>query len=448
MSDQNTKEGLKRAIGVRALAANIVNITVGAGIYVLPAIVAANIGAASVLAYIFCAAMLISIMLCYAEIGSRVTGAGGSYKYVEAAFGPFAGFIVNWLFFISWGSAASAALMNVVADSLAIMFPVFSQPIVRAVLFFVLIGLVILVNVRGTKQGVRVVGIITLVKLVPLLGIIIFGVAYVKPGNLHWEHLPEMKTFGETVLVLFYAFAGFETALNTSGELESPKRTIPRGILLGGALIFTVYLVIQFVTQGVLGPQINAFKDAPLAAVANKIVGPVGATLLVVAAMVSSFGTVSGDVLATPRLLFAGANDGLFPKFLGKVHPRFATPYMAVITYGALIFIFSISGGFRELAILSSGSLLLIYLGVVLATVRMRYKKGQTTQQSFKVSGGLIVPLIAIVTIIWLLTHLSISEISANLLFIAFVCIIYFVMKFFKNNNILDKPEGTIEYID
>ena len=436
MSDRTTSEGLKRAIGIRALATNIVNITMGAGIYVLPAIVAANIGAASVLAYVFCAAMLISIMLCYAEIGSRITGTGGSYMYVETAFGPFAGYIVNWLFFIGWGSVASAALMNVVADSLAILFPVFLLPLARAALFFVLTGLIMAVNVRGTKQGVRVVGVITAIKLLPLLGIIIFGFAYVKPGNLHWEHLPALKTFGETVLVLFYAFAGFETALNTSGELENPKRTIPRGILLGGGLVFTIYLVIQTVTQGVLGPQINAFKDAPLAAVADKIVGPIGATLLVVAAMVSCLGTVSGDVLATPRLLFAGANDGLFPKFLGKVHPRFATPYLAVITYGLLIFIFSISGGFRDLAILSSASLLLIYLGVVLATVRMRYKKVQGIEKGFKVPGGLIVPLIAVVAILWLLSHLTSKEFAGTLGFIVFVTVVYFVTKFLKRKKV------------
>jgi APA family basic amino acid/polyamine antiporter len=200
--------------------------------------------------------------------------------------------------------------------------------------------------------------------------------------------------------------------------------------------VFTIYLVIQAITQGVLGPQINAFKDAPLAAVADKIVGPAGATILVVAAMVSCLGTVSGDVLATPRLLFAGANDGLFPKYLGKVHPKFNTPYLAVLTYGLLIFIFSISGGFRELAVLSSGSLLLIYLGVVLSTARMRYKKDQSIEKGFKVPGGLIVPLIALTAIIWLLSHLSRNEIGANLIFIVFVIVIYFVMKFLKGRKL------------
>ncbi|HEX3385319.1 MAG TPA: amino acid permease, partial [Mucilaginibacter sp.] len=128
-----TKEGLKRVIGARGLAANIVNITVGAGIYVLPAIVAMQVGTASVLVYLFCAVMLISIMLCYAEIGSRITASGGSYIYVEAAFGPFTGFVVNGLFIIGWGSAGSAALMNVAADSLATFFPVFSMAVPRTI---------------------------------------------------------------------------------------------------------------------------------------------------------------------------------------------------------------------------------------------------------------------------------------------------------------------------
>ncbi len=133
-------------------------------------------------------------------------------------------------------------------------------------------------------------------------------------------------------------------------------------------------MLLQTVTQGVLGDQISAVKAAPLAAVAQQIVGTTGATVLLIAAAISCFGLNSGDLLATPRLLFASANDGLFPKFLGKVHPKFATPYTAIITYASFIFIFSISGGFKQLAILASASILLIYLAVILSTIKMRKK--------------------------------------------------------------------------
>ena len=433
MTTINSNEGLKRVVGVSGLAVIVVNFTIGAGIFALPAIVGIQLGAFGIVGYLFCSIMLAAIMLCYVEIGSRVTTSGGSYAYVEAAFGHFAGFIINWLFFFGWGILGSAALMNIIADSLSVIFPVFSSPLIRALLFFILIGWMIFINVRGAKLGVRFVEIITFIKLIPLLGIIIFGFSHIQSSNLHWEHLPSLKTFGDTALVLFFAFAGFETALNVSGEIKNPKRTVPLGILLGGALVLILYILLQTVTQGVLGAHISEFKDAPLAAVAENIVGSVGATILLVAAALSCCGSVSGDVLASPRLLFAGAKVGLFPKFLAKVHPKFATPYWAIITYAALIFIFSVSGGFKQLAILASCAILLIYLAVILAMIKFRMKKDNEIEKIFKVPGGLTIPIFAIVCIIWLLSHLSSQEIISTSIFIAVICVIYFAMKKWQN---------------
>jgi len=432
MEAKNADEGLKRVIGVPSLAATVVNNTMGAGIYVLPAIVGISMGASGILGYLFCAAMLVTVMLCYMEIGSKVNASGGSYIYVETAFGPFAGFIVNWLFFFGWGVLGSAALMNVLADSFAVLIPVFSSRIMHALIYFILLGTMVWVNVRGAKESVRVLEFITIIKLLPLFGIIIFGFSHVKMANLHWEHWPSMKTLGETALVLFFAFAGFETSLGSSGEIKDPKRTLPRGIMLGGAIVFIIYLLIQIVTQGVLGAQIIAFKDAPLAAVAQNIVGPVGATILLVAVIISVLGNTGGDVLSTPRLLFAGAKDGLFPKHLAKVHSRFATPYIAVITYTSLIFLFSVAGGFKQLAVLASGSLLLIYLGVILSMIKLRTKKEQATEKTFKVPGGLVIPFIAIVAIVWLLSNLSGNEKLGTIIFLAAICLIYFLMKKFQ----------------
>jgi APA family basic amino acid/polyamine antiporter len=442
MDTKNTGEGLKRVIGVPALAATVINNTIGAGIYVLPAIVGIQMGASGILGYLFCGAMLVTIMLCYMEIGSKVTASGGSYIYVEKAFGPFAGFIVNCLFFFGWGVLGSAALMNVLADSLAVLIPAFASPLMHALVYFILLCTMVWVNVRGAKQSVRFLGYITIVKLIPLFGIIILGFSYVKTSNLRWEQWPSMNTLGETVLVLFFAFAGFETSLGVSGEIKDPKRTVPRGIILGGAIAFILYILIQIITQGVLGAQISGFKDAPLAAVAKNIVGPIGATILLSAAIISCLGNISGDVMATPRLLFAGAEGGLFPKFLAKVHSRFATPYMAVTTYASLIFIFAISGGFKQLAILASCSLLLIYMGVILAMLKFRAKKEQTTENTFRVPGGLVIPFIAIAAIIWLLAHLSRKEVISTGIFIAIICVIYFLMKKFQ------KEKEPIEVVD
>lgn len=427
-----TNEGLKRVVGVSGLALSIVNLTIGAGVFVLPAIVGIEMGAFGIFSYLFCAIMLASIMLCYAETGARITTSGGSYAYVEAAFGNFAGFIINWLFFFGWSVLSDAALLNIIADSLAVIFPVFLNPWLRGLFFFVLLGFMVLLNIRGAKQGVNFIKIVTIIKLLPLAAIIIFGFSHIKTANLHWEHIPSINTFGNTALLLFFAFAGFESALSVSGEIKNPKRTVPLGILLAGLLVLVLYLLLQTVTQGVLGSQLIAVKNAPLAAIAEKIVGPVGTTILLLTAAFSCFTTVSGDILSAPRVLFAGANDGLFPKFLGQVHPKFATPYWAIIIFASLIFILSISGGFKQLAILASAAILLIYLSVILATLKLRKQKPDTEEKSFKIPGGLIIPFIGIASIVWLLTSLSKWEILSTLIFIAAICVIYFVMKHFK----------------
>lgn len=435
MSTENSEDGLKRVVGVPGLAATVVNNSIGGGIYVLPAIIAIQLGAAGIIGFLLCGLMFIAIILCYVEIGSRIKTTGGSYAYVESVFGPFAGFIVNWLFFFGWGILGDAAVMNIVAGSLSVIFPAFSNPPMRALLFLILIGLMVLVNVRSAKLSVRFIKFITIIKLLPLFAIIIFGFSHVQAANLHWEHLPSLKSFENTALILFFAFAGFETSLNVSGEIKNPKRTVPRGILLGGILVFIIYILIQTITQGILGEHANEFKDAPLAAVAEKVLGPIGAPILLVAAMISGFASVSGDVLASPRLLYAGAKDGLFPKFLGKIHPRFATPHWAIIIYALLIFIFSISGGFKQLAILASGALLLIYLAVILAMIKFRFKKEDAPEKTFKVPGGLIIPCIAIAAIIWVLSNLSSQEIISLSIFVLVIGIIYFVMKKWQNKS-------------
>ncbi|HVT84305.1 MAG TPA: amino acid permease, partial [Chitinophagaceae bacterium] len=432
MATQNTEEGLKRVIGVPGLTLTIISGVIGAGIFVLPAIVGTALGAFGVFGYIFCSIMLAAIMLCYAEIGSRVTTSGGSYAYVEEAFGNFPGYIVNWLYFFGWGVIGSAALMNIIADSLAVLFPSFADPLIRGILFFSLMGFMILINIVGAKQTVGVVKAITIIKLLPLLGIIIFGFTYVRSSNLHWEHLPSLGTFSNTLLILFFAFAGFETSLGASGEIKNPKRTVPLSICIGGLMVLIIYMLLQTVTQGALGQQIPLFKNAPLAAVAEKIIGPVGATILLICAAISSFGNVTLDLLCTPRSLFAGANDGLFPKYLGKVHPKFATPYLAVITYGTLIFIFSISGGFKQLAILASATILIVYLAVILATMKLRTNNIEANKKMFKAPGGWITPLIGVASIVWLLASLGKWEILSTLLFIAVVCFIYFITKWIK----------------
>ncbi|HKJ33179.1 MAG TPA: APC family permease, partial [Balneolales bacterium] len=250
---------------------------------------------------------------------------------------------------------------------------------------------------------------------------------------LKWSGLPHFNSLESASLVLFFAFIGGENALSNSGEVVKPSKNIPKGIFLGIGVIIILYLCIQTVCQGVMGPAL-ASSSSPLGDTAQKIIGSYGLLIISIGVAISIFGSLSGDVLATPRILFAGARDGLLPSFLAKIDHKYATPKVAVIVYASLGCIFAISGGFKQLAILGSAAALIIYLLTVLSTIKLRYTMPHKPGM-FKIKGGLVVPILAVIAIIWLLSGLKLKEIEMVLLFIGIVLVIYFVGYFFRRKK-------------
>lgn len=414
-------EGLVRAIGVRTLAANAINLTVASGIFVLPALVAGELGAAGLIAYLICGLAMFLVLLCYAEVGSRVSRSGGSYAYVEAAFGPYAGFLVGTLLWFGFGVPADAAIANVLYATLSAAFPAIGGAAARVLFFVVLMGGLALVNVRGVRQGARFAVTTTIVKMVPLLLLILVGLGSVRWENLVWSHAPSLKSLGDAALLLFFAFTGAEAALTPGGEIRDPARTVPRGILLGTAGVIAFYLGVHVVAQGILGAsQLAEQRDAPLAAAAAQVFGDGGRVLLLAGAALCMFGAIAGDMLATPRALFAVGRDGLLPAKLAAVHPRFRTPYVAIAAYAALICLFAITGAFRQLATLASAGILLVYLACCLATLQLRRRDVRVSSTAFRLPGGPLVPVLGCVVVVWLLSHSTRVEVySLGLLLLA-----------------------------
>ncbi len=427
-----TEPTLKREIGAVALALNAINLTIGAGIFILPAIVAQNLGRSAFIAYLLCGLLVILIMLCYAEIGSKVTTSGGSYAYVEKAFGPLAGFLINTLFWFGFAALSDAAVINAMTDMLATWFPVFSIGYVRIFFFTAIFGLLTFVNILGVKQGSQFAVTATIVKLTPLILLVIIGMFSISPENLAIKTWPSVQSIGETALVLLFAFMGIETALNVSGEIKNPHRTIPKGIFMGVFGVLFMYMLIQLVAQGVLGNQLATHKDAPLASLATQLIGPVGGTIMLVTGVLAMFGMLSGDVLASPRLLYAASKDKLLPQFLSHVHPKFATPYWSIIAYSLTGLLLASSGGFKQLATLASSSVLLIYLAVVLAMIRLRFKKEDAAATGFKVPGGLIIPILAVAAICWFLYQVTWSEVKALGIFFLLCTALYFINQYVR----------------
>lgn len=401
---------LERVIGVRALAANTLNMTVGAGIFVLPAVVAARLGPSAVLAYLLCALAMGLVLLCFAEAGSRVHESGGACAYVEAAFGPLAGFFTSTLLWFGYGVLSDAAVATALAGTAGAAWPLVQQPVPRAIAIVLLFAVLAAINIRGVRHGARMVEVLTLTKLVPLVGLVCLGLFSVRLDNLRIGGLPTAGEFGAATLVLFFAFVGSESAVTPSGEIRDPARTVPRGILLGILGIASLYIAIQVVTQGVLGAELPEQAGAPLAATAERLIGPTGAVVLLAAAAISMLGTLGGDLLATPRALFASARDGILPRRLAAVHPRFHTPFLAIGLYAALACVLAISGVFETLATLSSMAILLVYLATIAATVELRRRDVRAVPAVFRLVGGPLIPALAAAVVVWLLSQAGRDE--------------------------------------
>jgi amino acid transporter len=437
MANEKTEEGLKREIGIRSLALAIINITIGSGIFVIPAIIAEGLGATAIAAYFVCGLLIFLIALCFADVGSKTTVSGGPYIYIETAFGPFAGFLANNIYWIGGCIFSDAAIANALADTLKYFFPFLENELYRALFLFIVFGLLALLNIRSVKNGVRFIEFTSLAKLIPLVVLVIVGAHFVSTQNLRWVTAPTIGNIGAASLLLFFAFLGLEGPLSNGGEIKEPKRTVPMGIFLGVASVLILYMGIQLVTQGVLGNTIAAHKDAPLAAVADIAFGKSGTVIIIAVTALAILGSLGGEILSIPRILFAGARDGFLPKPLAKLHPRFFTPYIAIAFYAASGFLLSISGGFKQLATIASASVLIIYLGVVLAAIKLR-KKNTAEEKTFRVPGGIIVPLLASAGIIWLLCSLTKAELIGITIFIAVFSGIYLLMMLVKKNKTTD----------
>ncbi|HEY5470433.1 MAG TPA: amino acid permease [Bacteroidales bacterium] len=431
----NENEGLRREIGVWGLVANSINIIIGAGIFILPVIVAEKLGTGSIWAYVICGLLMIAIMLCFAELGTMITRTGGAYSYIESAFGKYAGFLTTNIFIFGAAIMATAAVANGLADTFAYFIPIFKIQLVRIIFFAIIFGGLAFFNIRGIKNAIMIVKINTIAKLVPLLMIALLGWFYFTPSDITINTTNSSKDIGEISLILLFAFVGAETALNVGGEIKNPGKTIPKGIIISMLIVVVLYILIQITVQGILGSSITDFRNAPLAEAGRLMFGPVGASIVIIGTIFSMFGNISGMVLNMPRVLFAAARDHVLKsQALASVHPKFKTPHISIIVYAIIGFIFSSIGEFKQLAILSSASYLLIYLGVILALIWFRLKK-TNKNVSYKVPGGYLIPIISILTIVWVLSNLPMKELGAMTIFIVIITVIYVGIQLVKKHR-------------
>jgi basic amino acid/polyamine antiporter, APA family len=419
-----TNSNLPRVIGIPGVAFTAFNCVVGVGIFGLPGLVANVLGPAAIVAYAVCLVLFGLIALCLAEAGSRVSGAGGLYAYASASFGPVVGGVAGMLMLVASSIGSAAAIARFFMDTLAGVWPLLADPTWNFVALVVLYGGIAFINILGTRDGNWLTIAIGILKFVPLALLIIFGAFHVDRANLVWSELPTLNKIGDGTLILFFAFVGIESGLSMSGETRSPSRTIPRAILLAIGMIALLYIGLQTVTQGVLGAALAA-SQAPLVDTAGVVLGPRGAQFLVLLSLVSAGGFMAGDMLGSPRVVYALAHAGQLPRVLGAEHRRFATPATAISFYAAAVIIAAASGSFRQIAVLAVSGTLVLYLICCLGVLKLRARNIADTGVPFVVPGGVVVPIAAAAIILWLLTTLALREMIATLSFVFVAGLIY-----------------------
>lgn len=386
---------LRRELGRWALTAIGVNQVIGSGIFRLPADLAASAGGWSpfLVAGVGLASLLIA--LCFAEVSSRFEATGGSYIYTKAAFGRFLGFEVGWMLWFTRVSSW-ASVLHVLASALALYWPELSGGLPRLVLITFVLAAFAVINILGIRLSSLVVNGFTIGKLLPLLIFVAVGLFYMDTSRLRLEGAVEAGDLATGALLLIFAFGGYETVPVPAGEARDPRSAVPFALVMTVVIVAIVMILVQVVALATL-PQLTA-STTPLADAAAVFMGPTGALLLTVGAVISTSGNSMGQALSGSRSLFALAEQGDIPRFFGYVHPRFRTPSTAILVTCGVSLVLALSGSFVALAAASAVARLLVYVATCLATLRLRHSRfaGDVKPATFVVPFGPVIPIAAV----------------------------------------------------
>lgn len=362
----------------------VINGVIGSGIFGLPDDIAREVGSKAPWAYLLASIGVAALMGVYAELGSQYRDAGGSYLWARDAFGRHAGIQMGWFVWLT-RLASAAANANLFVIYLGEFWPEATQPLPRAGLLVLLLGGLTSLNYRGVQSGARISNFFTVAKLLPLA--LLIGA-----GLLFAQHVPAAAAPTQTttanwlnaLVVLMFAFGGFETALIPLAEAKNPRRDVPFALLIGLVVIASFYALLHFVAMTTVPDLANSQR--PLADAARSLIGERAARFIALGAMVSTFGFLCAQLVAVPRLTYAFAVGGDFPAAFGRVHEKYRTPSVSILLWGVLVLALALYGSFIWNAVLSVAARIISYTMVCLAFVKLR--RARPDADSFRLPAG------------------------------------------------------------
>lgn len=438
---QPTKEGLVRGIRRWDLVAMCINAIIGAGIFGLPSRVFALIGPYSLIAFLVCAIVVALIILCFAEVGSRFGETGGPYLYAREAFGSAVGFEVGWLMWLA-RLTAFAANCNLLVDYLGFFWaPATGHPW-REVIIVVVVAALTGVNVMGVRDAARVTNVFTIGKLIPIVLFLAVGLFFINSGSYTMGERPTYGSFSTSVLILIYAFSGFEMAAIPAGEIRDPQRNLPLAILTAIGVVAVLYILIQVVCIGTL-PGL-ATSQRPLADASNVFLGAAGGAIISAGVIVSIVGNLNVIILSGSRLPFAMSERGELPVVLSRTHRKFRTPHIAILITAAVALTLTLWSTFSKQVNLSVIARLLSY-GVTCAALLVFRFKPNARPAMFKAPAGVAAAIAALVLAVWLLSNSNRFDARDSVIAGATGLLIYFGYRLTSRKRLALEPVQRVD---
>ena len=391
-------------IGRWSLTAAIVNGVIGSGIFGLPSTVASLTGAWSPVAVLVAGACVFLVLLCFAEVGSRFEDAGGPYLYAREAFGPVVGFQVGWLLLASRLLACAAAL-NILVVYLGVLIPPVATPAGRALTMTGAMAVATAINVTGVRMAAWTTNVFTIAKLLPLLLLIVLGLPQIRIDVIASQAV-ERPDWREAVLLLVFAYGGFESMVIAASETRDPRRDTGPALIAAGVVVTLLYCLLQLVIVGVL-PDAGR-TTTPVASALRELLGAAGATLGSVAVVLSVYGWLTGFTLMMPRVLYSMATHGELPGLLGRVHARFRTPHVAIIVNASIALAMALYSSFAQAATFAAIARLTVFASTCAALIAL--KRGGGPAPAFQLPGGTFIAIGGVTFSIWLLSTRNSTE--------------------------------------
>jgi amino acid transporter len=431
VSEGEPASGLIRGIRRWDLVAITINGIIGAGIFGLPSKVFALIGSYSLIAFVVCAAVVTLFILCFAEVGSRFDETGGPYLYAREAFGSTVAFEIGWLIWLA-RLTAFAANCNLLVAYVSYFVPAATNPVWRPSIIIIVVAVLTAINLLGIRQAAIVSNIFTIGKIIPIMIFIAVGLFFLNPQAFALGPRPATGAFSQSVLLLIYAFSGFEMAAIPAGEVKDPKKNVPHALLIAIGVVAFLYILIQVVCVGTF-PEL-AQSQRPLADAGMRFMGAAGGAIISTGAIISITGNLNIVLLSGSRVPFAMAEQQQLPSFIGSVHPRFATPYVAILITAAVMLLLTLNSSFVAAVTISAIARLVTY-GATCLSLPIFRRRSDVPTAGFRLHYGTVIAILALLLAVWLLANSTWKEARAAAVAAAVGLLIYFSFRCYSRRR-------------